>query len=871
MTSHLRFTDPAATATALSGGKGANLARLTQHGFAVPRGFIITAEAYRDFIGDARAVAGSVRAFSFGDAERLRQESAALRVRLAERALPASVEAGLRCLLASFPDGQAFAVRSSSTMEDLANAAFAGQHDTFLNVTGETALRERIKDCFLSLWQDRAIAYRQQSGFDHAEAAMAVVVQEMIRCEVAGVGFSLNPVTGDLGELVIDANFGLGESVVSGQGEVDHYEIGKADRIVRRACIARKTTHVACTATGTEERDTDEAKAATPCLTEAQRKELEDLLVRVERHYRFPQDIEWGFADGQLHLLQARPVTTLPARWTRDESAERFPAAITPLTWDFVEDGFHRSLAYSFRLMGFPACHGKWFGLHGHYVYGNQTVVDLYLKRAPFEVNSLEDLKAVLPRLRDDYRWVQELPVAWARELDAYLLKVGEFMAERLEEKTLREVWQFVLTVNERGAEYFQPNIAISITHGTLHHLLLRLLKLTLGTGADRLFQDLLGHCETKTATINAELFEIAELMRAKPACAALMRATTSREIVGRRALAAFPDVAERLEKFLRDHGHREVEFDMYHPTWREAPWVVLDNLRLMIESPAALSLAERGREGRLRQQQAEQELYNRLPAEVHFFFAEVLRLARMYTALDDVEHYHTTRLALPMRKGLRELGERLVRRGVLAEPMDVFFAHWAQLEAAVNADTPEGWTALAAAIRTQKAAYAQDRARTPEWVLGGRSAEAAEQADRGGDEGALHGLPGSAGVVEGPVFVVKSAEDFAAFPKGAVLVAPTTNPAWTPLFYGAVAVVTESGGPLSHGAVTARELGIPAVMAVRGCLTQWKNGERVRVDGAVGKVVRVGEGEKGRGEGGRRGDGEEEKGGTLICADLFS
>ena len=157
--------------------------------------------------------------------------------------------------------------------------------------------------------------------------------------------------------------------------------------------------------------------------------QLTDLLLRIETSYRFPQDIEWGFADGQLFLLQSRPITTIPPRWTRDESAERFPNVITPLTWDFVDSGFHRSLNYSFRLMGFPPFNGKWFGMQEHYIYGNQNAVELYGRRSPFLVRNIEELRAALPKLRDEFRWVQELPVTWARDLDFYLISIGKFMS----------------------------------------------------------------------------------------------------------------------------------------------------------------------------------------------------------------------------------------------------------------------------------------------------------------------------------------------------------------------------------------------------------------------------------------------------------
>jgi pyruvate,water dikinase len=653
----------------------------------------------------------------------------------------------------------------------------------------------------------------------------------MVRCEVAGVGFTVNPVSGALDEMLVNANYGLGESVVSGEGEIDQYVLAKDGTLISSR-IGRKTRRVRCAEQGSEEIEIDDAESALPCLTEARLAELADLMRKVEASYQFPQDIEWGFDAAGLHLLQSRPVTSIPARWTRDESAERFPNVLTPLAWDMVEDGFHRSLNHSFRLMGYPPFSGKWFGMHGHYVYGNQNAVELYGGRAPFKLNSLAELEAALPVIRERFAWVQSLPMEWSRDLDRYLLGIGEFMAEPLADKDLAGVWAYVLKVNQLGSDYFLPNIAISLTQRTLYKVLLGVLSMLTGSAeaGAQLFDDLMAHCETKTGIVNKELYGMAGEIRADAGLMAMLQATPSRAIVEQDRLAAWPHFAARFRKFLADHGHRETDFDPYQPTWLEAPWVVLDNLRLMAGAPPTEEPEAKERGLRLRQLQAEIALFAKLPPSLHFFMHELLRLARAYTTLDDVEHYQTTRLTLPLRRGLAELGHRLVRRGVLAEAMDVFFCRQAALDEAIRRDDAGLWDELAAAVRAEKAAYLEHRAAPPAWVLGEESRAAAE--------GDLTGLPGSPGVAEGEVYLVASPDDFAQFPKGAVLVARTTNPAWTPLFYSACAVVTESGGPLSHGAVTAREMGIPAVMAVHGILAAVENGRRVRVDGRAGRVT---------------------------------
>ncbi len=835
MTHTLRFDEPLATRLELSGGKGANLSLLTQRGFPVPPGFNITAPVYREFITGAGGWLRRVAALPFHDAAALRTASETLQAELSRLPLPPAATAEIKEQLGRFPAGTAFSVRSSSTMEDLASAAFAGQHETFLNVVGVSAVLERVRGCFASLWADRAVAYRQQQGFDHAQAAMAVVVQQMVPSETAGVGFSINPVSGQLGEMVINANFGLGESVVSGEGEVDQWILDKATRVVRSANIASKSRQVVSAASGTREVRLAGADAAKPSLSEGQLTALADLLVKVEGSYAFPQDIEWAFAGGKLWLLQSRPITTIPPRWTRDESAERFPNVITPLTWDFVESGFHRSLNHSFGLIGFPQLSGKWFAMFGHYIYGNQNAVELYARRVPFSVGSLDELRGAIPQLRQQFAWVQELPIAWMRDLDHYLITLGRFQAEPLEGKTPLELWRHVLAVNEHGAQYFLPNIAISIAQGSIYRMLHGLLKLAIAPAdADLLFDQLMAWCETKTGQINKELFELAQLVWQDGALWEKVSGTNSRELIQRGVLAGFPEFHARFERFLRDHGHREVDFDAYTPTWSEAPWIVLDNLRLILQTPMDCAPTEKERELKIRAQQAEVMLFAKLPADVHFFFHELLRLARAYTSLDDLEHYQTTRLTPVLRRGLRALGERLVQRGALAEPMDVFFAHQEQVECALTTDSPEAWKEFAAQVRQQKAAYLADKARRPEWNLG--QSEPAAGAAAGSRE-VLTGLAGSPGVAEGPVFLVLTPDDFARFPKGAVLVARTTNPTWTPLFYSAVAVVTESGGPLSHGAVTAREMRIPAVMSVKESLTRLQNGQRVRVDGAAGRV----------------------------------
>ncbi|WP_166973270.1 PEP/pyruvate-binding domain-containing protein [Brevibacterium atlanticum] len=878
----LSFTDPLATELARSGGKGASLAKSAQN-LPVPGGFIVTADAYTRFIAPlqtriteligtdspAEAIAELIRTTPFPEAW------------LSEFA-EAATAAGL--------DDGAVAVRSSGTMEDLPGAAFAGQHDTYLGVRGIRAIAEAVRDCYASLWNEHAFRYRRQLGVDQLEAKMAVVVQLMVAVgaeEAAGVAFSVDPVRGNTDEVLINAAFGLGETVVGGEEPVDEFRVHRETGEQVAAEIAEKPTALVMRepagdggggnrlGVGDEARTTvvrlGEEQRSRPALTQEQTRAVAELAVEAENHFGFAQDIEWAIHDGRLYLLQSRPITRVAPRWTRDESAERFPTPVTPLTWDLVEAGFHHSLNHSFDLMGLPPFDDKWFVMRDFYIYGNQTAVDLYAGRLPTNMlSSVEAITESLPQIARQFGWVQELPVQWMRDLDTYLIGIGRLSNEPLEDKSLLEVWEHVIAISDLGTEYFRPNIAISLTQGTLYAALQHMLSLALDEEqAQVVFERLMASTETKTSQVNAELRDLSAYVAADAQLLAALEDNHGE--AGVAALQRFPEFAGAFEKFLAQHGHRELDFDAYHPTWVEAPHIVLDQIRLLAARTAAERDSANGTAGaggvgsadgeagpsqsavpsdmerKIVQAETERAVVNAAPEQLRYLVQEVIRLARTYTALDDLEHYQTTRLTLPMRRALRELGARLVDAGVLSEASDVYFIDFEHLDEAIRtADTDGGAGASAAGTsdRTSalsglteiaaqnKAAYQTAVDRTPEWEYGATT----PAVDADGDQ--ITGTAGSPGTVEGEVFVVHSPADFSSFPDGAILVARTTNPAWTALFYQASGVITESGGALSHGAVTARELGLPAVMAIRDATSRFTSGQRVRIDGSNGTVT---------------------------------
>jgi rifampicin phosphotransferase len=829
----LPFRAPEAERLDLAGGKGASLAKAARS-LPVPPGIIVSSAAYREFVRPLQTEIAALLARHAGDHAAM---SAQVQARIAVQPLPAALLAELEAVLrAEDLLDRPVAVRSSGTLEDLPGAAFAGQHDTFLNRRGLDDIADAVRRCYVSMWNEWVLPYRERLGVAHLEAAMAVVVQRLVRVsadEAAGVAFSVDPVRGRLDTVLINAAYGLGETVVGGESPVDEFRVARGpadDGTLPRvdSQIADKPEALVAGELGTERVAIDASRRQLPALDAAACAEVARLALAAEHHFGFPQDIEWAWQAGRLYLLQSRPVTRIPPRWTRDESAERFPNVVTPMTWDLVEEGFHTSLNYSFSLMGLPSFNDKWFAVRDCYIYGNQNAVDLYSGRLPTGMlKDLPTLLAALPEIARRYAWVQDLPVRWMRDLDTYLLGIGALMGEPLAGKTVAELWDYVLRVRDLGRAYFLPNIAISLTQRSLYLLLRQLIHMVM-RGADAevqaTFDRLLAATDTKTGQVNRELWELARIARRLPDSASWLATIGGRAWWSR--LDDYPEFARVFRRFLEQHGHREVDFDAYHPTWIEAPHIVLDQIKILATQPDE---DEREHERAMKRAMAETEhaLLTVTPAELRYLMQEVIRLARAYTALDDLEHYQTTRLTLPFRRGLASLGQQLVAEGVLAESGDIYFCPVAIFDAAVASGD---FATVGGAVAAHKAAYAVARTRTPDWEYGiGNVIDL--------DAIVLCGLGGSPGCAEGQVFVVRGPEDFADFPVDAILVARTTNPAWTPLFYRAKGVITESGGPLSHGAVTARELNLPAVMSVRHVMERLTSGMRVRIDGGQGMV----------------------------------
>lgn len=804
------------------GGKAANLGELIQAGFPVPPGFVISTTAY-DAVISANNLAAAIAAATSSAAS-----AVALRDAMATATIPPDIEQAILVAYRRLGEG-AVAVRSSATAEDLPAAAFAGQQDTFLGILDPPALLTAVRRCWASLWSDRAISYREQHGFDHVPAKMAVVVQRLVAADAAGVLFTANPVTGARDETVIEASTGLGEAVVAGLVTPDHVILrrGKLGWRIAERHAGRREVEIRPRPEGGVAAVTAAASAG-PILPDAVLRRLASLGAAIAHHFGRPQDVEWAWAGDQIAILQARPMTALPA-----------PPAPRPRL-----DAMRAGPAEYMQIRPYPLDASTWVPAVGRALsrmlpLGNAmpSFGEIWL-----EEDGVPTVVAGTPRLRpgldlalapvrllalaaryDPAHWRDDPIVAetraWVRSLDAR------------DPRTL--TWTELLATAREAMAI--PEFSIEIRRRYLPRALLAALGLHLALswlGYPHRFGDLLSGVDNLTLAANRELAALAMDVRATPQLAAIFATHAPAHLW--QALEQDPHgqaLLERLHEFLDRYGHRETGSPMLvsQPTWKDAPETILAILKgQSLVAPAT-------REGPPLWETARDEVLSHPAFQQPWLregFLRLLSAARTFPSLREDTHFALT-LPLPvLRRTLLEFGRRLVDVGVLAHSEDVFHLRFSELERVGQSWPPP--PELASALREttrRRAARRLALEQTPVMALGILTPGAPAS------DALLAGTPGSPGVATGPVRIVRDASAFGSLQPGDILVAPYTNPSWTPLFRIASAAIVDTGAAASHAAIVAREYGIPAVMGTGDGTRRLSDGQRVRVDGARGLV----------------------------------
>ncbi|MQA06227.1 MAG: phosphoenolpyruvate synthase [Streptosporangiales bacterium] len=805
----------------LAGGKAANLGELVRQGFPVPGGFVVTTEAYALVVERAGLACAIADRLAAGE-----HDGAGIRAAFAAAAVPDEVREAVRAGYAELGGGPV-AVRSSATAEDLPGAAFAGQQDTYLNVNGEDALLAAVADCWASLWTDRAIAYRERRGVDQHAVRIAVVVQAMVDADTAGVLFTANPVTGERGELVVDASTGLGEAVVSGLVTPDHYVLDRGGA-VQEWTPGRAEVVIRTAADGGVTHD-ESASAEAQRLPDAVLRELAKLGVGVEAHFGRPQDTEWAVVGGQVYLLQARPMTALPPPPLRLNRVQRRAGTILldylpvrPYPLDVTTWMVHGPLGMMNRV--FASLNIRMDLLSA--LYEEDGVVYRIVPPQPHpSPKTLAAPFLLLRRARryDSAAWMRDPRYAEYLECKAELAgRDVRALPWRQLVGMVREALALVEYVTVLRIDYL-PSAGVAL-------LRLRLALMLFGfRGA---MSDLL-ISPTTTSQTNDALDELAAQVRADSQLRQAFADLDTTEL--RDALRTdqrFADFQTALDAFLAEYGHRETVSPILasQPTWQDAPETVLDLVKVLVEQQAGDAPADRA-EPALAELLA-RPLVRRLNLQrrVRRWVAS----ACAGVACREDTHFHFTKPLPILRRTLFELGRRLTAAGVVREPFDVFHLELDELEVV------EDEASLGGAAGERLRAAVVTRAAKRDELAGVRMIDPrAVYPDRGVVGTALvSGTPACGGRVTAPVRVVHGPADFGALRSGEVLVCPYTNPAWTPLFQRAAAVVVDAGGPASHAAIVAREYGLPAIMGTGVATSTLTDGQLVTVDGDRGQVL---------------------------------
>lgn len=773
----------------LVGGKGANLGRLLRQGLPVPSGFIISTAAYRHFLA-INNLEGLVAS-----------DQLSLPARITEAPMPDDIGTAILAGYQQLGAG-VVAVRSSGTAEDLAAASFAGQHDTFLDVSGPEALLTAVRACWASLWMPRAVAYRRQQGWDGhdndtASLALAVVVQVMVHAEAAGVAFTANPVTGDRAETTISAVRGLGERLVSGEGMADEWVTRDGKAICQR---------------GSEH-----------ALTTEQAQAVADLARRVERGFGGPQDVEWAIdGDGKLFVLQARPMTALPevvtwksptrGGWMRNfRLGEWLPEPVTPLceTWLLarIENGEVTAEEHDFGLRPRPPYHVLENGWYFSSPIGGGLPlrgVMTALTRHPRQIAALA-LSTSRPDLAER-SFIAPVARRWRAELLPQYQRLVASWESRLDTATPVELIQAIDAVANMAGKYLWDFSVVGGHAWKAEHALAIFCHKHVPGRAARGHQELL-------------MGLAADLPASDPAATA----------------------------------HAVQSLDWVRPTMGEistSPRML--TVGDLAARQARMAADRRAAEGACRKTLAGQRRLLRR-------FNAILALAQRYAILREQQAYWFT-LGWPfLRRAVLRLGEELRKRGTIEHAEDVFYLTYAELVGHLGLKAGHGGDRAAAAdmravVTTRRREWERQRRLSPPLVLGNpvgarviaRATDAmrvsAATADSAYTEAEgrhiLKGMPASPGRATGFVRIIRGPEDFERFQQGEVLVAQVTAPAWTPLFGLAAAVVTDGGSLAAHASLVAREYGIAAVVGTGDATARLRDGQRVTVDGNAGIVT---------------------------------
>ena len=865
----------------LIGGKARSLSRLSSAGFAVPRGYVLTTHAYQKFVAQ-HEFHQQLQEASLPDIRtgKLTFEFAATRVEALFETFDISGE--IRELISQihnelntgdFP----LAVRSSATLEDQPEYSFAGQHASFMGIRTLESTMSAVRNCWASLWSERALSYRHRIGIGHAGFSMAVVIQQMVSPTVAGILFTANPLTGKRDEIVVNASYGHGELIVNGSIEPDEFILDRETRSIKSTHVGTKATrHGASQVEGVRAHPVDPKLAARACLSTTELSTLAEQAVAIQDLFGgMPQDIEWGLVNDELWLLQSRPITNLPpeplenVRWDppepgaylqRSQWVEHVPDPVCSLFEDLhmrrsLQEAWGRNLTrrgnHDFEDTQRPASFCLTTTVNG-FAYrqvgepprtGYPTAKRR--RRASRYTRYLSMLRMYLTFV-PTWRWIT---------LPRYLKQIRVWRKLDVHRASIEQLWKGIRSLSQADAAYwFNKGVwnAFALSRGTEAQLQ----NFLQNEGKDQFTSgQFLSGLKSPAFDSQVELYDIAVLIRKNERLLReISRSPPTQLLDILDSSSEGSNVREALDAYLVKFGHQLRTLDFGEPFEAENPISTLRSLHTFLLRPE-LNPVERRWQLLQQQSQARRtasKCFRGIP-KIKFWWR--MWVARRYYPYREAGMFHLGRAWTVLRPFALELGQRLDEAGSLSSANDIFYLTTDELGRAIRSVVsvarlpaahrqkhyPKGAGLPELATRARERRTLQERRKSlrPPFLIPGpppwAPIESTEQHQSSGN--VLKGSPVSPGRVRGKACVIKSVEDFPALQPGSILVCPTTTPAWTPLFPQILGLVTDIGGILAHGSIVAREFGIPAVLGVGNATEMIQDGQFITVDGEAGTV----------------------------------
>lgn len=840
----------------LVGGKGANLGELSRiKEIKVPEGFCIKTEAFARVIEEnhlVRELIEQLIQLTVDDQSEIAILSGKIREIIEETPIPKEIEKEISFFLSEYGENEAYAVRSSATAEDLPSASFAGQQDTYLNIKGKSSILNHISKCWASLFTERAVSYRIQNGFDHAKVLLSVVVQKMIFPQASGILFTADPITGNRKVVSIDAGFGLGEALVSGLVNADLYKVSNKTILDKK--VSNKHLAIYAMETGgTKTHEIEFEFRNKQVLSDEQILELERLGRIIEKHFGCPQDIEWCLSENAFHILQSRPITTLFPIPEANDQEKRV----------YLSVGHQQMMTDPLKPLGMSimqlVAYGRWFKAGGRLFFdvsqmlatseGRKILLNNMKQLEPltsdaittiierdFVKNDSEDLTTETVELK--------APNVYNPSIVSDLIKKSKASIDELrgniEGKQGTQLVDFIIEdINELKKILFDPQStavfteAINATQWVNEKMYEWLGEVNV---ADTLSQSVPNNI---TSEMGLALMDVADVIRPYPEVVALLHDAKSDEFLNEMVhLKGGQESRDTFLSYLSKYGMRcSGEIDITRTRFSENPLalvpIILNNIKNFKPGESKRKF-EQGIELAF---QKENELLERLRslADGENKAEETKRaidLIRNYIGYREYPKYGMVSRYFIYKMALLKEAERLVKSNVIREKEDIFYLTLEELREIIETNKLNF-----SIINERKNAHALFEKMTPPRVITSDGEIISGKYKRENlPKDAFVGLAVSSGVVEGRARVVLNMED-AEMEEGNILVTAFTDPAWTPLFVSIKGLVTEIGGLMTHGAVIAREYGLPAVVGVENATKLIENGQLIRVNGTNGYV----------------------------------